>query len=77
MKETNRTHRVLRLLRLLVRRARALHALTGELGVTERTLFRDLAALRGAGFRVTQENGRYRVLVPVSTQKKSPRRRRL
>jgi len=69
MATLNRVERVLHLLRLLMRRGRSLEALTRELGVTERTLFRDLATLRAGGFAVTLCDRTYTLsLAPLSSQ---------
>lgn len=59
MATANRVERVLHLVRLLMRRGRSLEALIREPGVTERTLFRDLATLRAGGFAVTLRDGAY------------------
>lgn len=69
MATLNRVERVLHLLRLLMRRGRSLEALTRELGVTERTLFRDLATLRAGGFAVTLRDRTYMLsLAPLPSQ---------
>lgn len=71
MAAPTRVERILRLMRLLIRRGHSLEELTARLGITERTLFRDLAALRASGYEVTQAEGAYS-LSPLSLQKKAP-----
>jgi len=71
MAEPTRVERVLRLVRLLIQRGHTLEELTARLGITERTLFRDVAVLRACGYEVTQTEGAY-ALSLLSLQKKAP-----
>lgn len=71
-----RVERVLHLVRLLMRRGRTLEALIRELGVTERTLYRDLAALRTGGFDVTLCDGAYTLSVLTARRSSPPKRAR-
>lgn len=74
MAAPTRVERVLQLVRLLIRRGHTLGELMTTLGIGERTLFRDLAALRASGYEVTQVEGTY-ALSLQSLQKKAPPRR--
>jgi len=64
MPTLTRTERVLRLVQLLGRGGQTLAQLTGSLGVTERTFFRDLALLRGGGFAIELTGKKYHLRTP-------------
>lgn len=67
MTENNKTkytriHRLLKVLTLIQSGQKSTPAeLAEECGVSERTIFRDLTELNGAGFNIPNENGKYRI----------------